>query len=827
MTFGQRKPGLKFLIAIGLVSGASLGYEILLMRIFSIIQWHHFAYLMISLALLGFGVSGTFITLLGDRLSRHFHRAFQLNLVLFSISSLGCFLIAQQVQFNPLEILWDKGQWINLAGIFLLLMLPFFFAANGICLAFMQYKRHINSVYAANLFGSGMGALAVILLLHWLFPLTLLGLISGLGFLAVALLQKPSILTLKGMIGLILAVLVPIFVIQSDLQLKPLEYKQLSQTMKQMGARVIAERSGPLALITVVESPKIPFRYAPGLSLMSPALPPDQLGLFFDGEGMTAITRYDGKQDSIAYLHEMPSALPYVLLDQPDVLILGAGGGASILQALWHGARQIDAVELNDDLVALMTADFADYSGRIYTHEKVSVHVEEARGFIETTQNQFDLIQMELMDSFNVSSAGLSALSETWLYTVESFQTLLQRLKPEGILAIGRWIRLPPRDGPRMLATVIEAMHRSGIDDPARRLVWIRSWNLGVLLIRNGAFSAADIASIKAFCIQRAFDLAWYPGISEKEVNRYNHLADPVFYQAAVALLGEERDRYIETNKFNITPVTDDKPWFFRFFRWRILPDVMNNIQTGGYSLLDLGYLVLVATLVLASVFSFLLILLPLFFKYRKWMQRCHESPLRVALYFSCLGFAFMFIEIAFMQRFSLYLSHPVLSAATMLTSFLVFAGIGSQWVGRGHHPYAKKRIMISVFVIVAIATLYLLVLPVIFRTSMTFPDTLRVLISILLIAPLAVFMGMPFPAGIARLENESGEKACRMVPWAWGVNGCASVIGAVLATLLATHFGISAVILIAMAFYLVALVLIPTQAGFTGGGENDRGRTV
>lgn len=804
------KPSVAFLFSIGLISAASLGCEILLMRLFSIIQWHHFAYMMISLALLGYAVSGSFITLMGERLSRRFDHAYMINALLFSLMAPGSFFLAQKINFNPLEILWDKGQWLRLAEIFLLLMLPFLFAANCICLSFLRYRKHINRIYSADLIGAGSGALGVILLLYWLFPLTILGLISALALAAMALLLTDRRQLKPATICAGFALLLPVLVWHSDLQIKPVTYKSLSQTLNQIGTQVLEQRSGPLGLITVVASPDIPFREAPGLSLLSRSLPPEQLGLFVDADSLSAITHFDGDLSRLDYLHEMPSALPYVLLQQPEVLILGSGGGSALLQALWHDASRIDAVELNADIVDLLRHQFAAYSGGIYNHEKIHVHVAEARGFLESTpalnEGKYDLIQIELLGAFNASSAGLFALSETYIYTVEAMQKALQHLKPDGLLSLGRWVQLPPRDGPRLFATITEALQEQGITDIAERLIWIRSWNMSLILVKNGRFDQTEIRQIKTFCSSRAFDLVWYPGISENEVNQYNRLSQPFFYQAAVALLGEEREKYIDQYKFNITPVTDDKPYFFRFFRWRALPELLAQGKTGGYSLLDLGYLVLIATLILAVIFSVILVMLPLLVN-RTVRKVIFASQSRVAIYFSCLGFAFIFIEIAFMQRFSLYLAHPVISAATLLSAFLVFAGLGSRCTGREKN----RRFLIRVVAgIILISSTYLLFLSQLFNASMAYSNVSKIIFSVILIAPLALLMGMPFPIGLSRLAGEQNDTNDRLVAWAWCVNGCASIIGAVLATLLAMHLGISAVIILALLFYGIALMSLP-----------------
>ena len=247
-------------------------------------------------------------------------------------------------------------------------------------------------------------------------------------------------------------------------------YKELSQTLRIPEARVVEQRFSPLGLVSVVESPRIPLRHAPGLSLNATAEPPPQLAVFIDGEGLNALTRFDGRRDSLAHLDQITLGAALPPAARPRVLVLGAGAGADVLQAHYHGARQIDAVELNPQVVDLVRRRFADYAGGIYSGGSASapvrVHVAEARGFVAASTQRYDLIQVALLDSFSASSAGLYALAENYLYTVEALQDDLRHLQPGGLLAITRWVTLPPRDALKLFAAAVVALERSGVADP-------------------------------------------------------------------------------------------------------------------------------------------------------------------------------------------------------------------------------------------------------------------------------------------------------------------------------------------------------------------------
>src|SRR5262249_55941399 len=194
------------------------------------------------------------------------------------------------------------------------------------------------------------------------------------------------------------------------------DYKGLSQALAVKDARIAEQRSSPLGVVTVVDSPTIPLRHAPGLSLSATGEPPPQLGVFVDGDGPTALTRYDGRLEPLAYLDHLTSALPYHLLERPRALVLGSGAGADVLQAIYHRARSIDAVELDPQIVALVQRRFAQFSGDPYAISGVRVHIGEARGYVAAHADRFDLIQVALLDALGVSSAALYTLSESYLY---------------------------------------------------------------------------------------------------------------------------------------------------------------------------------------------------------------------------------------------------------------------------------------------------------------------------------------------------------------------------------------------------------------------------
>lgn len=787
--------------AVALLSASSLAYEVLLMRLFSIIQWHHFAYMIISMALLGFGVSGLILALLRGRLVSRFDRIFPAAVLGFGVSAPGCFWLAQRIPFNPSEIFWSPQQLPLLFLLYLLLAIPFFFAASAIGLALYRYPERISGIYAADLTGAGLGSLAVIGLLFLIPPeraLIVLSLAAILGLMPFYCLDtKPDRWML---VACFLAAGALLWVPEQWQSLHISPYKELPQALLIPGTKVVDHFSSPIGYVHVTENDEIPLRHAPGLSLNADVTLPPQRALFIDADNMSAITRFDGNPASLSYLDQTTSALPFHLRKPEHLLILGAGTGSDLLQARFFDIKTVDAVELNSRLLDYLRERQNAFSGGLFSADNIRWHIGEARGFVSASREPFDMIEISLLDAFGASSAGLYALSENYLYTVEALQGYLEHLKPQGYLAITRWIKMPPRDHLKLFATAVAALKNTGHSDPERRLILIRGWQTGTLLVKSGVVTPAEIDALKTFCEARSFDVDYYPGMTEAETNLYNMVPEPTPYHAVKALLSPLSESYMGGYKFDIHPATDDKPYFFKFFKWSTLPEIASLYGQGGLSLLESGYIVLIAGALQAFLAGALFIGLPLW----KWQDKLGFQPrsgssLRLSAYFFCLGLAFLFIEIAFIQKFILFLHHPVYSVAAVLSTFLIAAGVGSflsPWCGRYQNGHWYPILGIAVT-----ALLYLGLLETLTAYLLHQPSWFNAGISMLLTAPLGFFMGMPFPLGLTRIHRLNPA----WIPWAWGVNGFASVVSTMLATLIAMHWGFNILILAAIGLYLLA----------------------
>jgi len=805
---GEGFPAAVFLASISLLSASALTYEVLLLRLFSFTLGHHFAATAISLALLGYGASGTALTLAQGALRGRLATAYPLGCGLFGLTAPAAYALAQRLPFTPMAAVWDPAQWGIFAAVYLVLSAPFFFAGGCVGFALRELRQRVPQVYRADLLGAGAGALAGVGLLFVLPPAECLRVVGLGGFVAGALAAggdraprrrrfaaRPWV---YAAIGLCCALAWPAPWLEARLS----EYQGLALALRAPEARVVAESWSPLGHLAAVASPRVPFRHAPGLSLTCPWPVPEQIGLFLDGE-------FSGTVDAAGeerYRECLPTALAYrVLAPGPRVLVLGSGGGGDVRVALESGAKAVDAVELDPRLPRLLAGPLGAFAGPVYGVTGVRLHLDEARAFVAASREEYDLIQLALPDSFAGFLSGSPGSSESFLYTVEAFGAFLGRLAPGGLLAVTRWLETPPRESLKLFATAAEALCRRGVEAPGSRLALVRTWNTVTLLVRGRPFGAGEHQAIRDFCREQGFDIAWLADFSPREADRFHGSESPSLHEGASEILSGRRDAFFRQYKFFIEPATDDRPYFSRTFKWGTLAELLGARGRGGAALVEWGSLLASATLGQAVLLGGVLILLPL----RALRRRTRGSlaPARVALYFGALGLAFLLVEVTTIQRLTLLLGHPVYAAAATLGCFLVFAGLGSEASGRCfRNRTCSGAIGLAIGAAVGLALAYQAAFPWLFPHLAALPLAVRGLLATGFLAPLAFFMGMPFPLGLGALAGESPDA----VPWAWAVNGFASVVGAALAALLAVHVGFSGVAVIACGCYLLAAVVAP-----------------
>jgi len=787
-------------LGILLLSAATLLFEITLTRVFSVAQWYHFAFMVVSLALLGFGASGSFLSLFPRLLMKKLNHILAVGAVLFSLSCLGSYFIVNSIPFDSYRIAWDSRQLLYLIVYYLSLAIPFFFTGLVLGAALSKMPAQAGKLYGFNMVGSGLGCLLA-LIIPTLFggggTVVLAALLGLAAFFVLSVSCSKYLLGLAFAVGIGLIVLLTSLPAPLDIKMSP--YKSLSQVLLQAQARTLSTEWNAFSRVDVVESSGI--HIAPGLSFNYQQELPLQLGLTVDGADLSPISQVEAGQ---AYFTEyLPSALVYRLLPSPRALVIEPQGGLEVLTSLHHQSSSVVAVVSNP--LVINAIEVPGGQGQLLAEPRVEVAVEGIRSYLSHSDERFDVIQLPLTDSFRVVGAGAYSLSEDYHYTVEAFEDYYQHLAAGGVLSVSRWIQTPPSEGIRLLSLATATLEGLGITNPEQYMAAIRSLQTITLLVKESPFHQQDIATIRNFCDRLGFDIVYFPGIEPADLNRYNVLPREVYYEAFTSMLSpSEREAFLAGHTYDISPPTDDRPFFFHFFKWSQFPYIWHALGKTWQPFGGAGYLIVVALLLAAVLASIILILLPLHFRPRG--QEGQSQAIipgvrwQLFIYFSALGLGFLFIEIPLMQKFILFLDQPTYAFSVVLFTIFVFSGLGSLLSTK-----LAKVLPQVIFGLCLLAFLYPLLLPYFFEVLLGQSLLIRLLVALGALIPLSFLMGVPFPSGIRILATLSPDS----VPWAWGINGCASVVSSILSLMIALAVGFSWVLVAASITYLAGAGVI------------------
>lgn len=803
---------LSTIVVLGGVAGTSasgLIFEIALTRVFAIAQFYHFAFLTVSMALLGFGASGSALAAF-PRIGSGGSRRWAWLAALQGMATVGAYIVANTLPFDSFAIAWDRAQLGYLAIYYLTLAVPFFFGGLVIAVLLTAADQPDGApshlVYGASLVGSGLGCVVAVILLDQLggegviVLAAAVAMAAAMGFATLRLPQRRATV-LAGMAAgalFVMAVWVP-----SPLAMNLSPYKGLEGALRFPEARVVASTWDRGTRLDLVSSEGI--RSLPGLSFTYTGQPPAQDGVTLDGDDLSPIPQL--VPDEAAYASHLLVSLPWLLRPNAEALVLEPRGGLDVLVGLAGGAASIVAVEPHGVIV-----DLAQRAGSsLATHPSVEWIVAEPRSFVERTTDKYDVIDLALTAPYRPVTSGAYSLAEDYSLTVEAFIAYLERLEPDGVLGVMRWVQTPPSEESRLLATAAAALRDRGVD-PAAATVTLRNYSNVLLLVQPDGWSAADLDTVAEFAERERFDIVARPALRQEETNRFSIIPDEEYSVLAAELLAvaEPTEAY-EASKFAIAPPTDDHPFFGHYFKWSQAGDVLDTLGRSWQPFGGAGYLVLVAFLMLASLSAVVLIVAPLAIRRRDGALAAARSLRWWTLgYFGLLGLAFLLVEIPLVQLYILLIGDATTAFAVVLFAVLLASGIGSIV-----SPKLPWPLLATVLTLVAFGYPFL----VRWLTPVLLPVPLlgRVVVGAVVIAPLGVLMGVMFPSGVAFLER----RAPQLVPWAWGINGTASVISAVLAALLALAFGFATVLLIgAIGYGLAALLAAVAGRSLLGAGE-------
>jgi spermidine synthase len=772
------------LAGLGLSSFATLLLELALTRLFSVILFYHFAFLAISIALLGLGAGGVFAYVRKPQLSRNTTRTLGSRLCI--LNSIAILLVLEIVLHVPVALEVSGKNFLNLTVIYLTSAVPFFLTGVLFSVIFSRESRRIPLLYGADLGGGALACVAVVPLLNWIGgPNTIL--MASAALAVAAAVWAPSH-NGRRLAGALLAFF--LILISANLSDKLIDVVYAKGVFRNP-AWVEFARWNALSRVEVD-------RWGPAKSVV------------IDADASTYIMNVE--PDHVqgtpweGILMSAPPALANVLRPRGNFAIIGPGGGVDVLRALTNGSPSVTGIEINPIIAnTIMRGRYATYSKHLYQRPDVDMHVTDGRSYLRSSPKKFDVVQMTLVDTWASTAAGAFALSENNLYTVEAFREYFEHLNPDGMIAITRWEFREPREALRVVAEAMEALHRLGVADPARNFI-VASQGLPnedgipvVVLAKKTAFTPEEEAAVQAHFLK-------YPDLhplylpSSPQPNPFGNLIasnDPYAFARSYA--------------YNVAPVDDNAPFFF----FTLKPD---QILTNGHSLhrgidwkVNLGVLVLLLVLVISllAVITFLIFPLAL----RGGTVRQSPFPL---LYFVAVGLGYIFVEIAFIQRFVLFLGHPTYALTVVIFLLMLSSGAGS-FFSRRWLPRTQLAWMPIVLVIAALLV-DVFFLPRWLETWVGFELNVRIAISSLLLAPLGFFMGMPFPTGLRALASRVNSNPTQYDPaednaveWAWAMNAAASVLGSVLAMVIAIQFGLNITLACGVATYLLALALLPT----------------
>jgi len=793
----------RVLAAIFLFSFTSLAFEIALTRLFSISLWYHFGFMVISIAMLGVGASGTVLSLFPKlkNLSSDkpiSHTIGMYGLLLGSTMALS-YVISNILPFDPVRLPWDKTQILYILLYYLILSTPFFFFGLTISSAFSALSERAGLLYGADLLGAGTGSLGFLMLTARMSTEHAVVILSSMALAGAFITGKG-----KTRIAAVLFLIVNAFLFSMPDLITPRmsAYKGLQSALNYPGAVYLRTYNDPFSRVDIFESPAV--RFAPGLSLTYLDSLPRQIGLSIDGSDINAVTDA-GSTESLRFLSYLPSALPYVMARRDDVLILEPKGGLHVVLAGYYGAQNIYKVDSNPLVIKVIKDTLGDFSQGIY---ESNTRDGLGRAWLKAKKTKFDLIDMPLMGA---SPSGSFGIAEDYRFTVEAFKEYLGHLKETGILSIHLFILPPPRVELRLLSTLATSMEEMGIKEVDKRIISFRSWGTVSILARTVPFTPQEIETVRQFSRQRRFDLIHLPGIREEETNNYVRTPSNEYFLAFKQILDPETRKSFEDNYlFDIRPVRDENPFFHYYLRITNLEKIYRIMGRKWQYFIEEGYL-LPAVFVQVLLLSILLISLPAISKLKAKvevkMKKTNKPILNIDLfYFAFLGLGFMFVEIALIQKMILPLENPSYAIATVLSSILISSGIGSL-LGDRFSPLRSPRILPMISLLIVLCSV---LLPFISDAISLYPMPLRIACVFAILFPPCLLMGIPFPLGIRNL----GTRAPYMIPWAWATNGCLSVLAPMVTIMLAMSVGFKAVLWIGAGAYVLAFLTFPAAPG-------------
>jgi len=817
-------------LGLFLLSAAVLMLELLLVRVISVTMWYHYAFVAISIALFGLCVGSIVVFIFPVFFSeeRFNDRLYQASLA-FSISIILAYFahLTIPVPVGITDTLSFVG-FYSLSLNFMVLAIPFFFSGIVVSLMFARRGKRVSILYASNMIGSAFGCILLIVGLQGRDAHTMIFAVSALAALG-ALFYRKSAGKKSVATVVYLAVLVVFFIVNTALVRAQHPIIRFLWVKGDKTTPIIYQAWNSYSLVEVFGDslhPTIPISWGYSPKLYG-ALQFVHLYLKIDGAALTPLTQFRGDLQTVEYLKHSITNIAHEIRHDADVFIIGPGGGRDILAALLYRQRSIIGVELNDAIRDATVERFGTFTGHFDRYPQVKYYVGEARTYLTRHEDKYDIIQASFIDTWAATAAGAYALSENSLYTTEAWDLFFNRLNPGGVLTFSRWWEYDHAgEIYRLVALARQALERRNIDDFLQHIVILRApfskvTGIGTILVSPTPFSREDCDTIERVAADNEFEVMFSPDRSR----------DSMISQL---LRSQHVDEIIHSYSLNLTPPTDDRPFFFNMVRLRdfLHFSIMGRSVTSFNNVAITSLMIMV---VISLVFSVLFILLPIRQVFGGWRKIGFAGNFRTEVnlkagrnfgiernyylifYFICLGLGYLLIEVALMQRLNLFLGHPVYGVAVVLPVLLASSGFGGLLTHRfstldlqnnppGTTSVQKKDchprfIWMTLIVFLILCGVFLA--PVLHLIQAT-ADLTKILVVIACLTPLGLLMGTPFPLGIQSVTTPQ----ISLIPWLWGLNGAASIFASVFAVVLSISAGISATFWIGFICYAVGASL-------------------
>jgi hypothetical protein len=784
---------------IALVGATTLLLEILLTRIFSVTMWYHFAFIAISLALFGLAASGAFVALGLERLQRRP----PLPLLAWSCTGFAlaiplALVVSLYLPFPAFVPGAGVTPYAAFAVRFLVLAVPFFFSGLTIALAFTLFPRQVHKVYFADLAGGGLGCALAVPLLNVLSAPGAVVWTACLVFLAAALLFLRGGRRRAGLLAVGALLATAAFVAANE---------------RLDVVRVVRVKSYDPARVQEVERPRIYERWhaVSRVAAHPPSVSHNGVSWFYSRPvegGFPPVVEVTNDAGARTFVYPQLSGdrarrlfatdlsdLAYAVVPAPDVLVIGLGGGKDVVGALALGAKSVTGVELNPLMVDLVQNALGRWSGRPYDDPRVRIAIDEGRNFVASHRDEYDLIKISCTDIWAASVVGAYALTENYLYTREALGDFVGRLTPRGVVSITRFY---PQESLRLVRLAATALREAGVANPERHILLAQNGLSMTVLVVRREVGPAESLQFRQRVAAGGHTLVWAPGAAASELS-----VEPLDEMHRRLLTASDESAAAATG-LDLEPPTDDRPFFFNLAS-------LGDAVAGRYAsksgfLLQHGRALslLVGLLVVSTLVVLLFVLAPLLLV-RRGAHAAIPRPQRLAadLFFLALGLGYLLVEIPLVQRLILFLGHPVYALTVALFAMLVSSGLGSVAASRLGARGRDRAGLLMAVAAVAVA-LAAALLPGLLHALIYLPLGARIVVAMLVVAPIGFLLGMPFPTGLRVV----GQLDPSLVPWAWAVNGAASVIAPVIAMLVAIVWGFSAAHYMGAGAYLAAAAL-------------------